>query len=1707
MPFEPGIRAQTTTTTFSSSLETDTDFTYGTAREIQVTATWAEATKISGEIVFQIPKSLVSGIGDITSSDFTVTDTGSEYELYYDSGPLAPGNSLSPRFSITSAVKDGANYTYTIDSSVAMSADTPDGLQSTSLDKSYTVTLAPADTPLAAPTVTSVQQTEAGTIGIDWTDNSPDTTDGFIITRSLDGVDGSYSELVNSLNNTFSTYEDTESEFGQTHCYIVRTITTEGQQAGSEPVCVETEVVLTPVQLEIGSTNSDGSNTLSWERGLTDDGQDVVYNLHRSSINQTVFSQINDVPLTFDESEVVSYTDTTTTPGVDYCYRVETYNNDTGKSIFSNVLCVTRAEPFDGDGSTDESVESDLFWGPVTNLRAWYNPTSTKVVFEWDFPHSDHDGFEIHDAAVDEAVSLITTVDPNVRMYTVFDAQLGTSYCLSVIPRQGDVTPEENEVVCVEPKLASEIEQEDLFAHYSMDAATYAGHNLLDSGPQRNHATASYSLDPAVARSGIVNESLLFFHDGFYVDVPDMCESPTFSFAAFLKPGWPYSTWEPTEPQTLFRVGNSTHVYLEPIPDSQADGNQKFRIGFKSFGSTVETDQFLYSGVPYHVAAVADQNVVGLYINGEMVEEISRGDTESDSGVTCTPASTTLGGESETDTPNWADAAYVGYLDEAYVYTKALSNTEVFNLAEPLLAQDNVPGCVDPDAENYNPNATLDTGGCVYDNGSDDTVPGCTNPEAINYDPDATQDDGSCVTGEVAGLDFYTGGWEGEGGMRVTAFGDGSFTYEYNGGDCYGSLTPIDTGMFIGTNLNEDCPAIAQIELEPVSDISLTYNLVEVTQGMPLPQTDTLYRLSQCTDRVDNDGDGEIDMEDNSCQVGHTFEVAYELERLQTQAHANLDEYMSYIEELETARNYYITDARDELIGLIVGWVIAEAFSKDVTKAMQSTFAKYYGDEITDKIVAEYSDILVDQLPDVREAMLDALLAKKGAKLTNALIIEIMGTTATELNIEAQDRITEKTQTLYRYIHDESLVTHEQERVNEVKAEVDVLVNEIYQRYGEGNIDRSVEEYFSGDLQRRLSGNLAALSYIATRAKTLDTYAELDGSQQLFWTRMIGSVGGIGLSVMMPGISPVILTASKVGEVEKVALDLILWQMADNFLREGGVKNGNGSFTSDVGGSMQQNVLDGLNRVLTSTNNGLFAKGQFAELEKITKNGNWYIRTSIENTGAERAEYKLVVGTQLNIPLKYISWLPAYQWRLPVTNTYTSGGTWFTLDPDEVMSFDIPIPDDVWRWVETDDTITLSLLGRTEEEMRLLQQQSVLGQDVDVANRQILAAKINSPGDLRVVDASGNITGVVDGQIVQDIPDSYYDPFQHGVVVFNPGEGYEFIVDGTATGTYGLTLERGDTSDKSLVEVVDVPTIKGHLHSYAVNWQQLDDAQGVEMRIDIDADGIPEVTNEVGSQVGDVQAPVSRLNGDCLDGFSNYAQTCDFSIVARDEYSGVKSIEYSFDTETWQEYTGTSTVSEEGEYIIYYRSIDWFGNVEEIKTANFEIVSAQGLREQALEKLQYLETENRVTEEDIAQLVRTLQQTLDEQYWSDRNTMVYPGRAVPGLDRGLLRRLERMIEGQGAYARMPISESIRTELTKVQTDIELAQEIASVAPQATVRSRSSGGSSSGGTRVLSRQAPEEQVAGVQTTSRLFLLQELVRALTAYRDLLLSLTGR
>lgn len=83
------------------------------------------------------------------------------------------------------------------------------------------------------------------------------------------------------------------------------------------------------------------------------------------------------------------------------------------------------------------------------------------------------------------------------------------------------------------------------------------------------------------------------------------------------------------------------------------------------------------------------------------------------------------------------DIAYYSDFDQ---HTKLIIDESTVNECEKSTIFCPVLGCTDPNATNYDPNATVNDGSCALP-----PIPGCTNINACNYNPLANQDDGSCV--------------------------------------------------------------------------------------------------------------------------------------------------------------------------------------------------------------------------------------------------------------------------------------------------------------------------------------------------------------------------------------------------------------------------------------------------------------------------------------------------------------------------------------------------------------------------------------------------------------------------------------------------------------------------------------------------------------------------------------------------------------------------------------------------------------------------------------------------------------------------------------------------------------------------------------------------------------------------------------------------
>jgi parallel beta-helix repeat protein len=117
-----------------------------------------------------------------------------------------------------------------------------------------------------------------------------------------------------------------------------------------------------------------------------------------------------------------------------------------------------------------------------------------------------------------------------------------------------------------------------------------------------------------------------------------------------------------------------------------------------------------------------------------------------------------------------------------------------------------------------------------------------------------------------------------------------------------------------------------------------------------------------------------------------------------------------------------------------------------------------------------------------------------------------------------------------------------------------------------------------------------------------------------------------------------------------------------------------------------------------------------------------------------------------------------------------------------------------------------------------------------------LIADLASPGELRVYDSHGRVTGLVNGGVKEEIPNSLYND---GIImIFSPSDSYHYEVVGTDKGTYGLDIASIEDGKAATFTATDIPTISRAMHQYTIDWHALSEGgEGVTVQVDSDGDG------------------------------------------------------------------------------------------------------------------------------------------------------------------------------------------------------------------------------------------------------------------------------
>jgi len=119
----------------------------------------------------------------------------------------------------------------------------------------------------------------------------------------------------------------------------------------------------------------------------------------------------------------------------------------------------------------------------------------------------------------------------------------------------------------------------------------------------------------------------------------------------------------------------------------------------------------------------------------------------------------------------------------------------------------------------------------------------------------------------------------------------------------------------------------------------------------------------------------------------------------------------------------------------------------------------------------------------------------------------------------------------------------------------------------------------------------------------------------------------------------------------------------------------------------------------------------------------------------------------------------------------------------------------------------------------------------------ILIVGLHSPCELRVYDSQERVTGLVNGEMKQEIPGSVYDEQRKEVIIFSPSDSYHYQVAGTSKGKYGLAATSVEDGKVTTFSATNVPTASA-VHEYTIDWAALAEGEkGVTMKIDVDGDG------------------------------------------------------------------------------------------------------------------------------------------------------------------------------------------------------------------------------------------------------------------------------
>jgi len=135
-----------------------------------------------------------------------------------------------------------------------------------------------------------------------------------------------------------------------------------------------------------------------------------------------------------------------------------------------------------------------------------------------------------------------------------------------------------------------------------------------------------------------------------------------------------------------------------------------------------------------------------------------------------------------------------------------------------------------------------------------------------------------------------------------------------------------------------------------------------------------------------------------------------------------------------------------------------------------------------------------------------------------------------------------------------------------------------------------------------------------------------------------------------------------------------------------------------------------------------------------------------------------------------------------------------------------------------------------------------------------------SPVDIQAYDSRGRVTGLINGEVKEEIPNSVYDKENKVVLIFDAIDEYDYKIVGMAKGTYGLKITSNKTGEIITFTATDIPTTPEEIHQYTIDWDALSQGkEGTTLKIDFEGDGEFDKTINTSATL---QPPIANAGSD-----------------------------------------------------------------------------------------------------------------------------------------------------------------------------------------------------------------------------------------------------